>query len=80
VCVRQSALQEDDEEDEEAEDVADREPFEPDAPAGLAESDRVFESVFEGFDSPPELDASDDPPDAPFALAPLLASARLSVR
>jgi hypothetical protein len=68
------------EEEEEAEEAADREPFELDDPAGLAESDLVFESVFEGFDSPPEPDPSDEPPDAPFAPAALLACARLSVR
>jgi hypothetical protein len=46
----------------------------------LAESDRVFESAFEGFDSP-DVDASDEPSDAPFAApARFLASARLSVR
>jgi hypothetical protein len=68
-------------EEEDAEDAAARELFELDDPAGLAESDPVFASVFEDFDPPPELDASDEPPAAPFApAAPLLASARLSVR
>jgi hypothetical protein len=68
-------------EEEDAEDADDREPLELDDPTGLAESDPVFGSVFEGFDSPPGLDPSDEPPEAPFApAAPLLASARLSVR
>jgi len=81
-CASDSfARQEEEEAEDDAEDAADREPLELDDPAGLAESDPVFGSVFEGFDSLPELDPSDEPPEAPFALAaPLLASARLSVR
>ena len=78
VCVRQFRRQE---EEEEAEAAADCEPFELDDVAGFPESDPVFESVFDGFDSPPELDPSGELSGESFAAPePLLASARLSVR
>jgi hypothetical protein len=73
--------EEEEEEEEEAEAAADCEPFELDDVAGLPESDPVFESVFDGFDSPPALDPSGELSEEPFpAPARLLASARLSVR
>jgi hypothetical protein len=76
------------EDDEELEAAVDCDPFELDDAAGLAESAPGlaesapgFEPVFDGVDSPPELDPSGELSEEPFAAsARLLASARLSVR